>query len=75
MLDWYLRTHSWNRIALTGLIVAVIGKEIVSTLTLAHLIGLPVGAAVFWMLGWVAITGWRQARLLGAADMAAASGA
>jgi len=59
MLDWYLSTHAWNRIAVTGAIVAPVAKEVVSTLTVMHLIALPLGAIVFWSLGWVAIGGWR----------------
>lgn len=59
MFNWYFRTHAWNRIALTGGIVAPVAKEVVSTLTVMHLIALPLGAIVFWSLGWVAIGGWR----------------
>ena len=59
MLDWYLGTHAWNRIALTGLIVATITKGPAGTLTLAHVIALPIGAVTFWALGWAAIGTWR----------------
>ena len=59
MLTWYFRTHAWNRIALTGGIVAPVAKEVVSTLTVAHMIALPLGAIAFWALGWAAIGGWR----------------
>jgi len=59
MFSWYSRTHAWNRIALTGGLVAPVAKEVVSTLTVMHLIALPLGAIVFWSLGWVAIGGCR----------------
>ena len=55
MLNWYLRTHAWNRIALPSALAAPVVKAIVATPTLEHMIGLPVGAAVFWGLGWAAI--------------------
>ena len=80
MLDWYFRTHSWNRIALTGGIIAPVAKEIVSTLTVMHLIALPLGAIVFWALGWAAIGGWRillghWRKMLATADMPVGIGA
>ena len=59
MLTWYFRTHAWNRIAITGGIVAPVAKEVVGTLTVAHMIALPLGAIAFWALGWTAIGGWR----------------
>jgi hypothetical protein len=58
MLDWYFSTHSWNRIALTSLIVATIAKAIVGTLILEYMIALPIVAAVYWVLGWAALGGW-----------------
>jgi len=58
MIEWYLHTHSWNRIALSGAIVAPAAKAVFSTLTTAHMIGLPTGAAVMWACGWAAIAAW-----------------
>jgi len=55
MIEWYFHTHSWNRIALIGAIVAPAAKAIFSTLTTAHMIGLPTGAAVMWACGWAVI--------------------
>ena len=59
MLEWYFCTHSWNRISLTGLIVAPAAQAIIGGLTVAHMIGIPIGAAVIWALGCVAIGGWK----------------
>ena len=80
MFDWYFHTHSWNRIVLTGGIVAPVAKEVVSTLTITHLIALPLGAVVFWALGWVAIGGWgvlqdQWRKVLATANMPAERGA
>jgi hypothetical protein len=62
MIEWFLRTHSWNRIALCGAMVAPVAKAVFSTLTAAHMIGLPTGAAVLWACGWAAIGTWDIAR-------------
>ncbi len=62
MLDWYFRTHRWNRIALTGSIVAPVAQAIHGGLTAAHVIGFPIGAAFMWALGWAAIGRWNDLR-------------
>jgi hypothetical protein len=62
MIEWYFRIHSWNRIALGGLVVAPAAKAIFGTLTIAHMIGLPLVAAVMWACGWAAIGGWNMVR-------------
>ena len=58
MIDWYLHTHAWNRIALIGVVAALVAKAVLSTLTASHMIGLPAGAMVFWACGWAAIAAW-----------------
>jgi len=58
MIDWYLHTHAWNRIAISGVVAALAAKAILSTLTAAHMIGLPAGATMIWACGWAAIAAW-----------------
>jgi len=62
MLEWYCRTHSWNRIALTGLLIVAVAKTVSDGHMNVHMIGLPLAAGILWAFGWVAIAGWNAAR-------------
>jgi hypothetical protein len=64
MADWYERLHPWNRVVLTSLIVTLIVRGALSSLTIDSMIVTPCIAASLWLTGWLMIGARNRIRKL-----------